>query len=122
MLCVLYTVEVQPEVAKGADLWSIFDLMGHTQREAYSVYQEAAQHDVSFGFPVTLKDKDTDVYNLLFRCMLPLLACCYVAFSVACHHYLQRPSAPSTQTDDCMLYLQAISMPAMPLHRLDEHI
>lgn len=64
----MHPSDIQPEVAKGSDLWSIFDLMNFTPDEAYAVYQEAAQHDISFSFPVTLKDKDADTYNLLFRC------------------------------------------------------
>ena len=66
----LFDAEIQPEVAKGCDLWSIFDLLGFLPEEAYAAYQEAAQHDISFSFPVTLKDSNNSnaVYNLLFRC------------------------------------------------------
>lgn len=62
-------------MAKGSDLWSIFDLVGFLPEEAYDAYQEAAQHDISFSFPVTLKDSSTSnaIYNLLFRCAFILV-------------------------------------------------
>ena len=58
--------EVVQEAAKGAELWSIFDLMGYTAEEAYHVYQDAAEHDTPFSFSVTLKDK-TDPFTMTFR-------------------------------------------------------
>lgn len=62
--------EISPEAAKGADLWSIFDLMGFVPEEAHAVYQDAAEHDTPFSFPVTLKDK-TEPFTMLFRSVLP---------------------------------------------------
>lgn len=58
--------EIEAEAAKGADLWSIFSLTGFTYEEAYQVYQDAAEHDNSFTFPVTLKDK-TEMFTMIFR-------------------------------------------------------
>ena len=64
---VIYNADIVQEAAKGADLWSIFDLMGFVPEEAYAVYKEAAEHDTPFSFPVTLKDK-SEPFNMTFRC------------------------------------------------------
>ena len=62
-----WNAEIPQEAAKGAELWSIFDLMGFVPEEAYTVYKEAAEHDTPFSFPVTLKDK-SEPFNMTFRC------------------------------------------------------
>ena len=62
-------VDVSQEAAKGADLWSIFDLTGFIPEEAYSVYKNAAEHDTPFSFPVTLKDK-SEAFTMVFRSVL----------------------------------------------------
>lgn len=64
--------EIEAEAAKGADLWSIFTLTGFTCEEAYQVYQDAAEHDNPFSFPVTLKDK-TEIFTMIFRFACSLL-------------------------------------------------
>ena len=61
--------EIKAEAAKGADLWSIFTLRGFTCEEAYRVYQDAAEQDNAFTFPVTLQDK-TEVFTMIFRFVL----------------------------------------------------
>ena len=68
---------MKAEAAKGADLWSIFTLMGFTCEEAYQVYQEAAEQDNIFTFPVTLKDK-TEVFTMIFRSVLLSAHQCFV--------------------------------------------
>ncbi len=65
------TAEVSSEAAKGADLWSIFDLMGFTSEEAYNIYKDAAEHDLPFSLPAAFQNK-TESFNMLFRCVL----CC----------------------------------------------
>ncbi|KAL3142482.1 hypothetical protein ABBQ38_002810 [Trebouxia sp. C0009 RCD-2024] len=60
--------EIAGEVAKGADLWSIFNLTGFTDEEACRVYEDAAERDTPFSFPVTLKDKaDSESFTMIFR-------------------------------------------------------
>ncbi|KAL0026103.1 hypothetical protein WJX79_010637 [Trebouxia sp. C0005] len=58
--------EVSSEAAKGADLWSIFDLMGFTSEEAYNIYKDSAEHDHPFSLPAALRNK-TEAFNMLFR-------------------------------------------------------
>lgn len=67
--------DVVQEAAKGAELWSIFDLMGYTAEEAFHVYQDAAEHDTPFSFSVTLKDK-TEPFTMLFRSAIGFVQCC----------------------------------------------
>jgi len=63
------TAEVSSEAAKGADLWSIFDLMGFTSEEAYNIYKDAAEHDLPFSLPAAFRNK-TEAFTMLFRCLL----------------------------------------------------
>lgn len=56
--------EIAGEAAKGADLWSIFTLTGFTPEEARRIYQDAAEHDTPFSFPVTFK---TESFTMIFR-------------------------------------------------------
>ena len=60
--------EVAGEAAKGADLWSIFNLTGFTAEEACCIYEDAAERDTPFSFPVTLKDRaDSESFTMIFR-------------------------------------------------------
>ena len=58
--------EISGEAAKGADLWSIFTLTGFTAEEACRIYEDAAEHDTPFSFPVTMKDK-SESFTMIFR-------------------------------------------------------
>lgn len=88
---------MKAEAAKGADLWSIFTLMGFTGEEAYEVYQAAAEQDNAFTFPVTLKDK-TEVFTMIFRFAILSAHHCFFsckAIKAACTHAISAEYACS---------------------------